>query len=134
MADLVHQYLAPALAQDLGVVQAGNLWHSGAYLLETVPSVLYVLVRHGHDPAQAILQAVNNTRDNDSCAAIVGAAVGALHGASRLPAAWIDALLGRTSASDDGAVFRLLADAGDTFGHGVSDRVRRRAAATAAPA
>lgn len=129
MADMVTQHLRPALNRDMGVAEAGDIWHSGAYLLETVPTVLYVLSRHGHDPREAILQAVNNTRDNDSCAAIVGAAVGALHGASALPAEWIDKLLGRTTADDDGQVFRLLAQAGDRYGYGVSPRVRQRAAA-----
>ena len=37
-------------------------------------------------------------RDNDTVAAIVGAAVGALHGASALPTAWMDDLSGRTGA------------------------------------
>ena len=131
MADMVAQHVRPALDRDLDVAEAGEIWHSGAYLLETVPTVLYVLSRHGHDPREAILQAVNNTRDNDTCAAIVGAAVGALHGASALPAEWIDKLLGRTTADDDGHVFRLLAQAGDRYGYGVSSRVRQRAAESA---
>jgi len=130
MADMVAQHVRPALDRDLDVAAAGDIWHSGAYLLETVPTVLYVLSRHGHDPKEAILQAVNNTRDNDTCAAIVGAAVGALHGASALPAEWIDGLLGRTTVDDDGQVFRLLAQAGDRYGYGVSPRVRQRAAAS----
>lgn len=130
MADMVAQHVRPALDRDLDVAEAGAIWHSGAYLLETVPTVLYVLSRHGHDPKEAILQAVNNTRDNDTCAAIVGAAVGALHGASALPAEWINGLLGRTTVDDDGQVFRLLAQAGDRYGYGVSPRVRQRAAAS----
>lgn len=40
---------------------------------------------------------MNDTRDNDTVAAIVGAAVGALHGKSALPARWIRNLLGRTN-------------------------------------
>jgi ADP-ribosyl-[dinitrogen reductase] hydrolase len=74
-----------------------NAWYSGAYLLETVPTVIYILMRHGHDPEEAIVRAVNDTKDNDTVAAIVGAAVGALHGRSGLPARWIDNLLGRTT-------------------------------------
>jgi ADP-ribosylglycohydrolase len=70
-------------------------WHSGAFLLETVPSVLYILGRHGHDPEEAIVRAVNDTVDNDTIAAIVGAAVGALHGKQGLPARWILGLSGR---------------------------------------
>lgn len=35
---------------------------------------------------EAIIQTVNDTHDNDTIAAIVGAAVGALHGEGALPA------------------------------------------------
>jgi len=128
IAQLVRQHLQPALAQPLTVPQADQLWHSGAYLLETVPSVLYILARHADDPRQALLQAVNHTRDNDTVAAIVGAAVGALHGASAWPARWIDGLSGRTGASDDGRMFALLLQAGQRFGHGSTPLLRDRAA------
>jgi ADP-ribosylglycohydrolase len=53
-------------------------------------------------------EAVHDTKDNDTVAAIVGAAVGALHGRAGLPARWIDDLLGRTTDCDDGRVFELL--------------------------
>jgi len=96
-----------ALAEELDVIDAGDAWLSGAYLLETVPCVLYILCRYGHDPEEAILRAVNDTWDNDTAAAIVGAAVGALHGRRALPQRWIAGLLGRTAADDDGEVFRL---------------------------
>lgn len=127
--ELLECYVRPALARDLPVEAAGDIWHSGAYLLETVPSALYILARHGHDPVEAIEEAVNGTRDNDTVAAIVGAAVGALHGARAFPDAWIDGLLGRTGECDDGAVFRLLAEAGAKFGYGTSAALRQRAAA-----
>jgi hypothetical protein len=65
---------------------------------------------HASDPQQAIIRAVNDTKDNDTIAAIVGAAVGALHGRSALPADWVQNLLGRTAADDDGRVFALLSD------------------------
>ena len=41
-------------------------------------------------------------------AAIVGAAVGALHGERALPDRWLRGLLGRTGADDDSRVFALL--------------------------
>jgi ADP-ribosyl-[dinitrogen reductase] hydrolase len=77
-------------------------------LLETVPSVLYILARHAGDPEEALVRAVNDTKDNDTIAAIVGAAVGALHGASGLPERWVKGLPGRTRADDDGEVQRIL--------------------------
>jgi ADP-ribosyl-[dinitrogen reductase] hydrolase len=97
-----------ALARELSVEDACNHWHSGAYLLETVPSVLYILCRHGNDPEEAIVRAVNDTKDNDTVAAIVGAAVGALHGRRALPARWIEGLSGRTREDDDGRIFELI--------------------------
>ena len=100
--------ITEAMDRDLSVLEACDTWGSGAYLLETLPSVLYVLMRHGHDPEEAIVRAVNDTRDNDTVAAIVGAAVGALHGREALPARWVEGLLGRTQARDDGRVFELI--------------------------
>ncbi|HEY8470802.1 MAG TPA: ADP-ribosylglycohydrolase family protein [Longimicrobiales bacterium] len=103
----VDERVREAMAEEHDVIDAGDAWHSGAYLLETVPSVLYILCRHGHDPEEAIVRAVNDTWDNDTAAAIVGAAVGALHGRRALAERWITGLLGRTAADDDGEVFRL---------------------------
>ncbi len=99
----------------LAVREACDAWYSGAYLLETLPSVLYILMRHGHDPQAAIVRAVNDTWDNDTVAAIVGAAVGALHGRAALPAPWLRDLSGRTAAADDGRIFDLLSSARCTF-------------------
>jgi ADP-ribosyl-[dinitrogen reductase] hydrolase len=108
IANFVQQEVGRALASNWTVEQAGKTWGSGAYLLETLPSALYILARYSGDPEQAILRAVNDTRDNDSIAAIVGAAVGALHGKSALPERWISGLLGRTKRAQRRA--RLLAD------------------------
>ncbi len=112
----VQVHVPEAMARDLPAVDACNTWGSGAFLLETVPSALYILARHGHDPEAAIIRAVNDTRDNDTVAAIVGAAVGALHGVDRLPARWRQGLLGRTAADDDGRLFELLEMARRRFG------------------
>ena len=50
--------------------------------------------------------------DNDTIAAIVGAAVGALHGELALPLEWREGLLGRGIADiDDRSFFNLLDDA-----------------------
>ena len=48
-------------------------------------------------------------------AAIVGAAVGALHGEEALPARWRRGLPGRTREDDDGRVFELLGQAETIF-------------------
>ena len=90
----VEEHVPPALARGASVREACDTWGSGAYLLETIPSVLFILARHAHDPEEAIVRAVNDTWDNDTIAAIVGAAVGALHGRRALPSRWIAGLLG----------------------------------------
>jgi len=132
LSKLIRQYVVPALKADLSVTDACAIWHSGAYLLETVPCVVYILARHGHEPKAAILAAVNETKDNDTIAAIVGAAVGALHGLSALPPDWVSALLGRTESEDDGRIFELLRDAGEKFDYGVSPLVASRVPTKAA--
>ena len=101
--------------QNLPVVDACNAWYSGAFLLETLPSVIYILMRHGHHPEEAIVRAVNDTKDNDTIAAIVGAAVGALHGRKAIPKRWIENLSGRTTDSDDGRIFELIEEAKEAF-------------------
>jgi ADP-ribosylglycohydrolase len=111
----VQEKVSRANKQDLPVVDACNAWYSGAYLLETLPSVIYILMRHGHDPEEAIVRAVNDTKDNDTIAAIIGAAVGALHGKKAIPKKWIENLSGRTTDSDDGRIFELVEEAREAF-------------------
>jgi len=112
----VEEHVARAYEQDLSALDACESWYSGAYLLETVPSVAFILMRHGHDPEEAIMRAVNDTRDNDTIASIVGAAVGALHGRQALPDRWIAGLSGRTRVDDDGRVFEIIEAARAAFG------------------
>ena len=111
----VEEKVRKAHDQGLSVIEAGRGWFSGAYLLETVPSVIYILMRHGHNLEEAIVRAVNDTKDNDTIAAIVGAAVGALHGKAYIPERWIRGLSGRTTDCDDGKVFEIIRDAKDIF-------------------
>lgn len=104
-----------AYREKLTVLDACNQWYSGAFLLETVPSALYILMRHGDDFEEAIVRAVNDTKDNDTIAAIVGAATGALHGKDKVPKRWISNLSGRTTDRDDGRIFELLEEAKATW-------------------
>jgi ADP-ribosylglycohydrolase len=112
---MVQDKVTEAYSRSLSVKEACSLWYSGAFLLETVPSVIYILMRHGHDPEEAIVRAVNDTKDNDTIAAIVGAAVGALHGKGAIPNRWIQNLSGRTTDCDDGKVFDLVQKAKGKF-------------------
>jgi ADP-ribosyl-[dinitrogen reductase] hydrolase len=100
-----------AYREDLSVLEACDRWYSGAFLLETVPSVMYILMRHGDNLEEAVIRAVNDTKDNDTIAAIVGAAVGALHGKKAIPERWLANLSGRTTENDDGRIFSLIEEA-----------------------
>jgi ADP-ribosylglycohydrolase len=103
----VDEFVLPSY--DTSTLQAAEQWYSGAYLLETVPTVLHILMRHAADPEEAIVRAVNDTKDNDTIGSIVGAAVGALHGESALPRRWRDGLAGRVVADiDDRKLFELI--------------------------
>jgi len=104
----IEDRVSDALNRELETVDACNSWFSGAFLLETIPSVLYILERHGSDFEEAVVRAVNDTKDNDTVAAIVGAAAGALHGRGAIPKKWLDDLTGRTGSDDDGKVFSLV--------------------------
>lgn len=97
-----------AYNENLSVLDACNRWFSGAYLFETVPCVIYILMKHGDNFEDAIIRAVNDTSDNDTTAAIVGSVLGALHGKSAIPQRWLDNLTGRTADSDDGKIFEIL--------------------------
>lgn len=110
----LEQYLLQPDRMTLPLLEALD-WYSGAFLLETVPTSLLILMRYANDPEQAMLRAVHDTKDNDTIAAIVGAFLGALHGKEFLPRPWIEGLVGRTREDDDGAVFRILAQAREQY-------------------
>jgi len=104
-----------ALAKGLTVEDACNLWGSGGDLFETMPSVLYILTTHASNPEEAIVRAATDTHDSDSIAAIVGAAVGALHGLTGIPERWVKNLTGRIREGGGGQVFRLILHAKQIF-------------------
>lgn len=109
--------VSEALRKGMTVSEACNWWGSGSNLFETVPSVIYILATHAENPEQAMIRAVNDTKDNDTIAAIVGAAIGALHGTRSFPERWVHGLSGRTRAgtNDSGEIFKLILAARNTF-------------------
>lgn len=65
---------------------------TSGFVLESVPFATFTLVRWGDDPRVALHEAVAGGGDTDTNAAIVGAWLGALHGARALPADLVAAL------------------------------------------
>jgi ADP-ribosylglycohydrolase len=118
LTEFVATRVRRALDAGASAREVSDEFWSAAFLLETIPSVLAILERHAHSPREAIVRAVNDTWDNDTTAAIVGAIVGALHGRKSLPQEWIEGLLGRTGERDDGRVFELIADTRRFLGEG----------------
>ena len=114
----VQETLTWADSNDLSVVEACDAWRSGAFLLETVPSVLYILMRHAEEPIEAMVRAVNDTKDNDIVGAIVGAAIVAVYEREAFSLQWVTDLSGRTSLDDDGRVFEIIEAAWKTFWDG----------------
>ncbi len=78
-------------ARDMATLPAihatGEVGRS-CYLPNTFPSMLHVLLRHGDDPVAALVETVRAGGDNASRAAVVGAWLGAAHGARAWPEAW----------------------------------------------
>ena len=120
LCDFLEQIVQPAIRSHKPLRETLNSWHSAAFLLETVPSVLAILAWHAADPETALVRAVNDTWDNDTIAAIVGAAIGSLHGELSLPGRWRDALSGCTESEDDGRLFDLLSQLDGKLGRKAS--------------
>ncbi len=80
LSDFVRLALPDARQRGLTAAQAMREWGSGPYLLELVPSLLYVLERHAANPTEALRQATKGPLDPSSLGALVGVALGALHG------------------------------------------------------
>lgn len=96
---------------------------SGADCLQTVPAVLYILMSHSDSFESAIITAVNDTKDNDTIASIIGALLGALHGRDAIRQRWINGIRSSSLAApgglsgDDRTLIRQLAtDAARRFG------------------
>ncbi len=93
LSRVTRQAFEEAEARSIPVLEMA----SGASLAETLPVLLLLLERHGHEAEEAVLRAVNDTYDNDTLGALVGAAVGARFGLSAFPRRWLEALEPRVS-------------------------------------
>ncbi len=115
LVDFTAREVRKGLADETNTISFGERVYSGAYLMETMPCVLFILAKYGSDPERSILEAVNHTKDNDTIAAIVGAAIGAFYGIDAMPSQWITNLTGRLGMNDDGHVFELADSAAEAW-------------------
>jgi ADP-ribosylglycohydrolase len=100
LCDFIEQRLPAALKSGQSFASVNKSWYSGAYLLETVPIALFLLERYHHDPEEALVRAVMDTRDNDTIACIAGMVLGAVHGFKAWPERWRNDLSGCTQRDD----------------------------------
>ena len=78
--DFLPMAIDHARQQKLTLPQAMQCWGSGPYLLEVLPTLLYALELHAHEPWNALIQVSQTAIEPDTLAMLTGAAVGALHG------------------------------------------------------
>ena len=104
----IRQALEFGYENDMTVEQFSEYFGSGAYVLETDTMLLYILSKYLTDPKKAIIQAVNYSKDNDTVASVVGAAMGALYGKEAFKKTWITNLSGRTREDDNGRIFEMI--------------------------
>lgn len=86
---------------------------SGADCLQSVPAILYILMHHADSFESSVIAGVNDTKDNDTIASVIGALLGALHGRRAIRQKWIDGVsscsLGDGRGATDRAVIERLA-------------------------
>lgn len=109
-------HLSQAYEADLNVAEACLGWGSGEHLFETVPSVLYIMMRHAHEGFErVVLTAINETRANGRIAALCGALAGALYGVAAIPERWRRNLPGDVDRTTPN-LYELLEAAQQAFG------------------
>jgi ADP-ribosylglycohydrolase len=111
-----------AWRQRMSVRDACSLrgFGSGADCLQSVPAILYILMHHGDSFESAVIAAVNDTKDNDTVASVIGALLGALHGRRAIRQKWLDGITSHSlgdvrGASDCAAIERLARQAAQKF-------------------
>ena len=65
LAEVLNVFLPVAFTRGIPVVEAcSNLgWGSSSFVLETMPSLVYVLMRHGDNFEEAVVKAANDTHE-----------------------------------------------------------------------
>lgn len=79
----VHDFLGRPVEQVI------DHFYNGAFVLETTPVVLWLLLTFAADPEEGLVTTVMAGRDADTNAAILGNLLGALHGLDGFPQRWV---------------------------------------------
>lgn len=96
LAGPLRQRWADARAlRDRPVVEATGEFGRACYLPSAFPSALHTALRHADSLEAALLECCRAGGDNASRSAVVGAWLGALHGAAAIPEAWLARLEAR---------------------------------------
>ena len=124
LCDFVDTRVRRAFRDGVTLREACSLdgFGSRADSTQTVPAVLYTLMCHADSFESSIIAAVNDTKDNDTVAAIVGALTGALHGEQIIRRRWIDGIRsyslkisGRSSRPDREVLQQMATEAAIRF-------------------
>ncbi len=91
----IEKVLRDALEKNLSLYDLSNNIGSGAYLLETIPNTLYVIMKYADNSLLALSKSVTYTKDSDTIGAIVGYIVGALNGVTSFPKHLLDPIFGQ---------------------------------------
>jgi len=90
---LIDKVITRAINEGWSLYTLSNIVGSGAYLLETVPMVLYTLILYADNPFKALIKSVTVSKDRDTIGAIVGYFLGALHGVKGFPKHLLDPVI-----------------------------------------
>ena len=70
----------------------GRRLSTACYVEDAVPAVIYLALKYHHDPEKALIVNTNLGGDNAGRGAVLGALLGAAHGAQGIPDRWIRGL------------------------------------------
>ena len=90
---LIDKVITRAINEGWSLYTLSNIVGSGAYLLETIPMVLYTLMLYADNPFKALIKSVTVSRDRDTIGTIVGYFLGALHGIKGFPKHLLDPVI-----------------------------------------
>jgi len=71
----------------------GPRFSSACYVEDSVPAVIYLALKYHHDPEKALIVNTNLGGDNAARGSVLGALLGAAHGAEKFPDRWVQGLL-----------------------------------------